>query len=131
MMFYFTMINIIRTILITHVSRFIYYMKESSNFVGPADEAIDWDNFVAEQSKRMRDKEDLYLKLMIDTNNKIVGGSSSNNFFTKIDASEIFHCELMSYNKIPWFNYWPMLEVRTENYFCNFGTQTLPLASLC
>lgn len=35
--------------------------------------------------------------------------------------------ELLNYNNVgPWFNYFPMLEVRTEYYYRYSGTQTIP-----
>lgn len=33
---------------------------------------------------------------------------------------------LLNYEHIPWFNYWPLLAVRTEYYYRYAGTQTIP-----
>ena len=90
---------------------------EEGNF-GPADETIDWDSFVAEQSKIMGDEEKLYQKMIAienDANEELV--------------HERYLRELISYDEIPWFNYWPMLGARTEYYFRYSGSQTIPPVS--
>ena len=93
---------------------------EDSNWE-PADDTIDWENFVAEQSQKMNDEEQLYQKIMAmeDTNNSNVNG-------TEEALHERYRRELLNYDEIPWFNYWPMLGVRTEYYFRYSGTQTVP-----
>lgn len=87
---------------------------EDSNW-DPADDTIDWDNFVAEQSQKMNEEDELYRKLMAAGNN-----------LTHSALHEQYRRALLEYDEIPWFNYWPMLGVRTEYYFRYSGTQTIP-----
>ena len=91
---------------------------EDSNW-DPADDTIDWDNFVAEHSQKMNEEEELYQKMMAMEN----GNSDDSHNATLYDQHRR---QLLNYEEIPWFNYWPMLGVRTEYYFRYSGTQTIP-----
>lgn len=85
----------------------------------PADDSIDWDEFVADQSKKMNDEEQLYQEMMAMEND--ISGNSYNQ-----SLHEEYRRKLLNYDEIAWFNYWPMLGVRTEYYFRYSGTQTIP-----
>eukprot|EP00537_Pseudo-nitzschia_pungens_P003212 CAMPEP_0172359778 /NCGR_PEP_ID=MMETSP1060-20121228/3924_1 /TAXON_ID=37318 /ORGANISM="Pseudo-nitzschia pungens, Strain cf. cingulata" /LENGTH=600 /DNA_ID=CAMNT_0013081565 /DNA_START=203 /DNA_END=2005 /DNA_ORIENTATION=- len=93
---------------------------EESNW-DAADETIDWDVFVAEQSEKMNEEEELYHKMM---SFKEPGGSKRNA--TDEELHEEYRRALLNYDEIPWHNYWPMYGVRTEYYFRYSGTQTIP-----
>eukprot|EP00532_Pseudo-nitzschia_australis_P005419 CAMPEP_0168185640 /NCGR_PEP_ID=MMETSP0139_2-20121125/13962_1 /TAXON_ID=44445 /ORGANISM="Pseudo-nitzschia australis, Strain 10249 10 AB" /LENGTH=575 /DNA_ID=CAMNT_0008107505 /DNA_START=218 /DNA_END=1942 /DNA_ORIENTATION=- len=86
---------------------------EESNW-GPA-EAKDWDVWIEEQSKKMSGDEDLYHTMR----EKHHGGNHT---------EELHHQfrKLFQYEELEWFNYWPMLGVRTEYYFRYSGSQTIP-----
>mmetsp|Transcript_8669 Transcript_8669/g.18721 ORF Transcript_8669/g.18721 Transcript_8669/m.18721 type:complete len:449 (-) Transcript_8669:740-2086(-) len=98
----------------------VHIHMEESNW-DPADDTIDWDSFMVEQSQKMNKEEELYQKMA--TFNK---ASSGNNNATHEALHEQYRRELLNYEEIPWFNYWPMLGVRTEYYFRYSGTQTIP-----
>jgi hypothetical protein len=89
---------------------------EEGNF-GPADETMDWYSFVAEQSKKMRDEENLYQKMIT---------MEMENDADEELVHERYLRELISYDELKWFNYWPMLGARTEYYFRYSGSQTIP-----
>lgn len=93
---------------------------EESNW-DRADETIDWDAFIAEQSEKMNVEEELYQKMM---SLKKTGGRNHNA--TNEELHEKYRRALLNYDEIPWFNYWPMIGVRTEYYFRYSGTQTIP-----
>jgi hypothetical protein len=88
-------------------------MMEGSNW-GPAEDK-DWDAWIAEQSKKMQEEEELYhrMRTMEHEGNHTYG------------LHEQFR-KLLEYDEIEWFNYWPMLGVRTEYYFRYSGSQTIP-----
>jgi hypothetical protein len=75
----------------------------------------DWDAWIAGQSKKMQDEEELYHRLRTMEH----GGNHT------IELHEQFR-KLLQYDEIEWFNYWPMLGVRTEYYFRYSGSQTIP-----
>jgi hypothetical protein len=80
----------------------------------PADEK-DWDAWIIDQSKKMQEEEELYHRLR--------------NMEHEGSHTEILHEQfrkLLEYDEIEWFNYWPMLGVRTEYYFRYSGSQTIP-----
>mmetsp|Transcript_260 Transcript_260/g.575 ORF Transcript_260/g.575 Transcript_260/m.575 type:complete len:592 (-) Transcript_260:193-1968(-) len=91
---------------------------EDSNW-DPADDTIDWDSFVADHSKKMNEEEQLYQEMMAMENEK------SESVFNAT-LHDQYRRKLLNYEEIPWFNYWPMLGVRTEYYFRYSGTQTIP-----
>jgi hypothetical protein len=91
---------------------------EDSNW-DPADETIDWDDFVTEHSQKMNEEEKLYQQMMAMEN-----GKSDRNYNETLHDQ--YRRKLLNYDEIPWFNYWPMLGVRTEYYFRYSGTQTIP-----
>ncbi|KAG7343373.1 Eukaryotic-type carbonic anhydrase [Nitzschia inconspicua] len=80
----------------------------------PAEEK-DWDAWIAEQSKKMQDEEELYNRMRTMEH----GGNHT-------DALHEQFRKLVEYDEIEWFNYWPMLGVRTEYYFRYSGSQTIP-----
>ena len=95
---------------------------EEGNFE-TADESIDWNSFVANHSRRMRDEEERYQKMRAKKNDN---GRSGNRGNLTNSVAELNYRKLISYDEIPWFNYWPMLGVRTEYYFRYSGSQTIP-----
>ena len=72
-------------------------VQDEDDFRDP-DEDFDWDAFIAAQE---------------DPQDPRVASKHANR-------------HLMDYEHIPWFNYWPMLAVRTEYYYRYSGTQTVP-----
>mmetsp|Transcript_18166 Transcript_18166/g.41859 ORF Transcript_18166/g.41859 Transcript_18166/m.41859 type:complete len:590 (-) Transcript_18166:1488-3257(-) len=93
------------------------YMDDSN--WDPSDDTIDWDVFVEDQSKRMNDEEQLYQEMMEMENDK-------NHKSYNQTLHDEYRRKLLNYDEIAWFNYWPMLGVRTEYYFRYSGTQTIP-----
>lgn len=85
----------------------------------PADDTIDWDSFIADHSQMMNDEEQLYKEMMAMEN-----GDSDTVFNATLH--EEYRRKLINYDEIPWFNYWPMLGVRTEYYFRYSGGDTIP-----
>ena len=85
----------------------------------PADDTIDWDEFVSDQSKKMNEEEQLYQEMIAMEND--IGGNRYNQ-----SLHDDYRRKLLNYDEIVWFNYWPMLGVRTEYYFRYSGTQTIP-----
>jgi hypothetical protein len=88
-------------------------LMDAANF-GPAEEK-DWDSWIAEQSKQMQDEDALYHKLK----QMQYGGNHTDQLH------EHFR-RLYQGDELEWFNYWPMIGVRTEYYFRYSGTQTIP-----
>jgi hypothetical protein len=88
-------------------------MMEESNW-GPAEDK-DWDAWIAEQSKKMQAEEELYHRM------RTMEHEGNHTY----DLHEQFR-KLLEYDEIEWFNYWPMLGVRTEYYFRYSGSQTIP-----
>eukprot|EP00536_Pseudo-nitzschia_multiseries_P002986 jgi/Psemu1/236253/estExt_Genewise1.C_420092 len=86
---------------------------EESNW-GPAEEK-DWDAWIEDQSKKMKHDEDLY-HAMRETHH---GGIHTEDLHHEFRG-------LFQYDELDWFNYWPMLGVRTEYYFRYSGSQTVP-----
>ena len=86
---------------------------DSSNF-GPADER-DWGSWIEEQSKKMNEDEELYHMLR----EKNHGGNHTEELHEQ-------YRKLFQYEELEWFNYWPMIGVRTEYYFRYSGSQTIP-----
>lgn len=80
----------------------------------PAEEK-DWGAWIAEQSKKMDEEEELYHRMRTMEH----GGNHS-------DVLHEQFRKLLEYDEIEWFNYWPMLGVRTEYYFRYSGSQTIP-----
>ncbi|KAL3922274.1 MAG: hypothetical protein SGILL_002293, partial [Bacillariaceae sp.] len=90
----------------------VHIHMEDSNWA-PAEEK-DWDAWIAEQSKKMQDEDELYQRLRT-----MEGGNHTDNLHEQFR-------NLMEYDEIEWFNYWPLLGVRTEYYFRYSGSQTIP-----
>eukprot|EP00537_Pseudo-nitzschia_pungens_P014485 CAMPEP_0172397898 /NCGR_PEP_ID=MMETSP1061-20121228/33405_1 /TAXON_ID=37318 /ORGANISM="Pseudo-nitzschia pungens, Strain cf. pungens" /LENGTH=576 /DNA_ID=CAMNT_0013130229 /DNA_START=72 /DNA_END=1802 /DNA_ORIENTATION=+ len=80
----------------------------------PAEEK-DWDAWIKEQSKKMKSDEDLYHKMR----ERDHGGNHTEELHDQFR-------KLFQYDELEWFNYWPMLAVRTEYYFRYSGSQTIP-----
>mmetsp|Transcript_37127 Transcript_37127/g.90009 ORF Transcript_37127/g.90009 Transcript_37127/m.90009 type:complete len:562 (+) Transcript_37127:94-1779(+) len=76
----------------------------------------DWEAWIAEQSKDMREKEEVYKKM------KDIKYKGDHN---DEDLHENYR-RLIGENDDTWFNYFPMLAVRTEYYFRYQGSQTIP-----
>mmetsp|Transcript_57646 Transcript_57646/g.140799 ORF Transcript_57646/g.140799 Transcript_57646/m.140799 type:complete len:631 (+) Transcript_57646:68-1960(+) len=86
---------------------------DPANF-GPAEDK-DWDAWIKEQSDTMNKDEELYHKIRHND----YGGDHSE------DLHENFR-RLIQGDNLEWFNYWPMLGVRTEYYYRYSGSQTIP-----
>jgi len=85
---------------------------DDSNY-GPADEK-DWGSWIEEQSKKMnRDEERCHMLRKRDH-----GGNHT------VELHEQYR-KLFQYEELEWFNYWPMVGVRTEYYFRYSGSQTI------
>jgi hypothetical protein len=96
----------------------IKIQMEDSNW-DPADDTIDWDDYIADQSRKMNEEEQIYQEMIAMEN------GTGNNLYNGT-LHEQYRRKLLNYDNIPWFNYWPMLGVRTEYYFRYSGTQTIP-----
>lgn len=81
----------------------------------PAEEK-DWDAWILEQSQRMQEEEEIYHRIRVMDQ---TGGNLTDALHEKFR-------KLLEYDEIEWFNYWPMLGVRTEYYFRYSGSQTIP-----
>jgi Eukaryotic-type carbonic anhydrase len=86
---------------------------DDSNYA-PAEER-DWDAWIAEQSQKMKQDEELYHRLKKTE----FGGKHTEDLHEK-------YRRLIQEDELEWFNYWPMLGVRTEYYYRYQGSQTIP-----
>jgi len=86
---------------------------EQSNW-GQAEER-DWGAWIEEQSKKMNGDEELYHRIREMDH----GGNHT-------EALHKQFRKLLQYEELDWFNYWPMVGVRTEYYFRYSGSQTIP-----
>mmetsp|Transcript_3904 Transcript_3904/g.6921 ORF Transcript_3904/g.6921 Transcript_3904/m.6921 type:complete len:439 (-) Transcript_3904:46-1362(-) len=75
----------------------------------------DWDAWIAQQSQRMKQEDELYHKLK----NNDYGGKHTDDMHEK-------YRNLIMGDENEWFNYWPMIGVRTEYYYRYQGTSTTP-----
>jgi len=96
----------------------IKIQMEDSNW-DPADDTIDWDDYIADQSRKLNEEEQIYQEMIAMEN------GTGNNLYNGT-LHEQYRRKLLNYDDIPWFNYWPMLGVRTEYYFRYSGSQTIP-----
>jgi len=84
---------------------------------GPAEmDEEGWAKFIAEQSAMFKADDELWALLHKEFNDTA-------------KAHEEYHVRgrrLMGGDELQWFNYWPMLGVRTEYYYRYSGTQTTP-----
>ena len=84
---------------------------------GPAEMSDEqWADFIARESAKYQQEEELWQLLHQEFNNTE-------------KAHEEFHSRrrnLIEGDELDWFNYWPMLGVRTEYYFRYSGSQTIP-----
>ncbi|KAG7372538.1 alpha carbonic anhydrase [Nitzschia inconspicua] len=78
-------------------------------------EKKDWAAWIAEQSKKMKQEEELYHKLK----NNDYGGEHS-------DEMHEHYRKLIMGDEMEWFNYWPLIGVRTEYYYRYQGAATIP-----
>lgn len=76
----------------------------------------DWDSWIEAQSKRMKAEEELYHKMRRND----YGGDHTE------DLHEKYRRSLIQGDNLEWFNYWPLLGVRTEYYYRYSGSQTIP-----
>lgn len=77
----------------------------------------EWAEFISKHSARFQEDDELWKELHAEFN-----GDHEK-------AHDEFHKRgrhLIEGNELTWFNYWPMLGVRTEYYFRYGGTQTIP-----
>lgn len=86
---------------------------DETNFA-PAEEK-DWDAWIEQQSKQMRDEEEIYHRMK----HMHYGGNHTD------ELHEHFR-RLYQGEELEWFNYWPLVGVRTEYYFRYSGSQTIP-----
>jgi Eukaryotic-type carbonic anhydrase len=84
------------------------------NDSGPAEEK-DWPSWIQEQSQKMNAEDEFYHEIK----DKQFGGNHTD------DLHETFR-KLLEGDEVQWFNYWPMLGVRTEYYYRYEGSQTIP-----
>eukprot|EP00536_Pseudo-nitzschia_multiseries_P002979 jgi/Psemu1/184841/e_gw1.42.19.1 len=77
----------------------------------PADEK-DWETWIRKQSEKMDDEEKLYRRLLKEEHDGV--------------HTDELHRQLIEGDETEWFNYWPMLGVRTEYYYRYEGTATIP-----
>jgi len=87
----------------------------SENDMESAAEDKDWDAWIEEKSKEMK-VEDEYYRALKESD---YGGNHTD------DLHQQFR-DLLEGDELEWFNYWPMLGVRTEYYYRYEGTQTIP-----
>lgn len=78
----------------------------------------EWTEFIAEQSARFKADDQLWKDLHQEFRN--------NTERAHEEYHERHRRKLLGGNEIEWFNYWPMLGVRTEYYFRYSGSQTTP-----
>jgi hypothetical protein len=85
------------------------------NWSPPEDK--DWEEWIDQESAKLKKEDRTYYDLK----------KNSNNSTTKEDvaAHESFR-KLLEGDEIEWFNYFPMLGVRTEYYYRYSGTSTIP-----
>ncbi|KAL3902513.1 MAG: hypothetical protein SGILL_010794, partial [Bacillariaceae sp.] len=72
----------------------------------------DWDSWIKEQSQKMNQHEELYNKLKEND----YGGKHTDDL----------HRQLIMGDEMEWYNYWPLIGVRTEYYYRYQGTATIP-----
>jgi hypothetical protein len=75
----------------------------------------DWEAYIAAQSEQMKQDEKLYHHLKKTE----FGGQHTEDLHEK-------YRRLIQGDDLKWFNYWPMLGVRTEYYYRYRGSQTIP-----
>jgi len=88
-------------------------IMDDANFE-PAEEK-DWERWIEEQSEQMSKDDAAYSKILEDAEDDE----------DLDDAHESFR-KLLAGDEIEWFNYFPLLGVRTEYYYRYSGTQTIP-----
>ena len=88
-------------------------IMDDANFE-PAEEK-DWERWIEEQSEQMSKDDAAYSKILEDAEEDE----------DLDDAHESFR-KLLAGDEIEWFNYFPLLGVRTEYYYRYSGTQTIP-----
>ena len=86
---------------------------DESNFE-PAEDK-NWEAWILEQSQQMNTDEELYHAMR----HKYHGGNHTEELHQQ-------YRQLFQGEELAWFNYWPMLGVRTEYYFRYSGSQTIP-----
>lgn len=86
---------------------------DESNFE-PAEER-DWDAWILQQSQQMKEEEEVYHKMK----NMQYGGNHTDELHEHMRR-------LYQGEELEWFNYWPLIGVRTEYYFRYSGAQTIP-----
>jgi len=91
-------------------SKLLELQMDEVNF-SPAEEK-DWEAWISEQSKKMSEEEELYRRLLEEEYDGV--------------HTDDLHRRLIQGDQTEWFNYWPLLGVRTEYYYRYEGTTTIP-----
>ncbi|KAG7343367.1 Eukaryotic-type carbonic anhydrase [Nitzschia inconspicua] len=86
---------------------------DEANFA-PAEEK-DWDAWILQQSQQLKQEEEFYHRMK----HTQYGGQHTD------ELHEHFR-RLHQGDELEWFNYWPLIGVRTEYYFRYSGSQTIP-----
>jgi len=86
---------------------------DESNWGPPEDK--DWNTWIEEQSNKMSENEELYHRIRMND----YGGNHTEELHKHFR-------KLVQFEELEWFNYWPMIGVRTEYYFRYSGSQTIP-----
>lgn len=91
---------------------------EESNWAPPEKSDDDWADYIAQQSARFKEDEELWKELHAEFNGD------------HAKAHDEYHVRgrklIEGADLLEWFNYWPMLGVRTEYYYRYSGSQTIP-----
>ena len=82
----------------------------------------DWEAWIAQESHKMSQQDEQYQSLYNDQYDE----SQFENNETAADAAHDSFRKLLAGDELEWFNYFPMLGVRTEYYYRYSGGQTIP-----
>ncbi len=89
-------------------------VMDEANFEEAEMNEEEWDDFIAQESAKLHADEKLWKQLHLELN-------------STAEAHEEFHRRhLIGGDELEWFNYFPMLGVRTEYYYRYAGSQTIP-----
>lgn len=88
---------------------------------GPPEEK-DWDAWIEQESEKLKHDDRAYKSILEDQKKSSAGGKNDYDYAA---AHESFR-KLLGGDEIEWFNYFPMLGVRTEYYYRYSGSQTIP-----
>lgn len=91
-------------------------VMDDANFEGPEMTEEEWVAFIGKESAKLQAEEKMWKEVRSEFNNTV-------------RAHEEFHHRhrhLIGGDELEWFNYFPMLGVRTEYYYRYSGSQTIP-----